>query len=95
MNYKYNKNPAETAYWYAYYGLIHKNRNCPYCMMPMRLIKGSRNFGIAIAWLCVRCKSRKSITSYTPLQFVDIKVFDSAIHLWLDSHSSTIGEKIC
>ena len=50
MNQKYNRNPAEAVYWYSYYGLIHKNRICPYCAMPMRVIKCGREYGLSIAW---------------------------------------------
>ena len=64
----------------------------------MRIIKSNgsaRLFGFSLAWQCVRCKSRKSVTSYTPLQYVDLKVFDAAIHLFFDSFSTTVGNKLC
>lgn len=99
MNFgKYYPNPADCFYHYAKIGLLHKNRTCPFCQMPMRIIKSNgsaRLFGFSLAWQCVRCKARKSVTSYTPLQFVDLKVFDAAIHLFLDNFSTTVGNKLC
>ncbi len=50
MNIKYNKNPAEAIYWYAYYGLVHKNRVCPYCTMPMRIVRSNKDIGFPLAW---------------------------------------------
>ena len=41
------------------------------------------------------CNTKKSLTSFTPLQFTDFRVLDVALHLWLDGMTTTVGDIIC
>ena len=95
--YKYHKNPGVLYYHYAKHGLLHKNRVCHTCrLMPMRLVKtgGGRYFGFPLQWSCIGCCRLETVTSNGPMQYIDLKVFDAALVMWLESISSTIGDKV-
>jgi len=93
MDERYERDIVDVARDYARYGLIHKRRDCPFCTCPMLLVRNAESRSQLI-WQCGRCGISKGITMNTPLCYLDIKLFDISIFLWIDNVWPRLAQNI-
>ena len=81
---RYTRDTIDIARDYAKYGLLFRRRDCPFCSCQMLMV---RNIGNReqICWQCARCNILQGVTIKTPLCYMDIKLFDVSLCLWIDN----------
>jgi hypothetical protein len=93
MDDRYERDVVDVARDYAKVGLIYKKRDCPFCSCPMLLVRNAESASQLI-WQCARCGISKGVTMNTPLCFLDIKLFDISIFLWIDNVWPRLAQNI-
>jgi ribosomal protein S27AE len=93
MDDRYERDIIEVARDYARHGLIHKRRDCPFCTCPMLLVRNAESRSQLI-WQCGRCGISKGLTMNTPLCYMDIKMFDISLYLWIDNVWPRLAQNI-
>lgn len=84
MDDRYERDVVEVARDFSKFGLIFKKRTCTFCSCPMLLVRNTESSSQLI-WQCARCGISKGITMNTPMCYLDIKLFDVSIFLWIDN----------
>ena len=93
MDERYERDIVEVARDYARFGLVHKKRDCPFCQCPMLLVRNADSRA-QLVWQCGRCGIGKGIGQNTPFCYMDLKLFDIAIFLWIDNVWPRLAQSI-
>lgn len=84
MDIRYERDIVHVARDFAHFKLIHSQRDCPVCYSPMLVVRDTLS-RCQLLWQCARCGICKGLAMNSPLCFMDLKLFDVTIHLWVDN----------
>ena len=80
---------------YCKFGLLHPKRWCVFCNTRMRLIKTKLEY-LGYIWVCPVCFLGKRVTASTPMNTINILLFDFALSMWTKNATPKMaGEMSC
>jgi hypothetical protein len=83
------KPTIEIIYRLAKHGLVHARRWCDFCGHRMRLIRTNLDY-FGYVWVCPICFEGKRITASTPMNTINILVFDYAVSMFARNYMTTM-----
>lgn len=89
------KAPIDIIYNYTKHGLLHPKRWCSFCATRMRMIKTRAEF-LGYIWVCPVCFDAKRVTCSTPLNTLNLLLFDFALAMWVKNATPKMaGDMSC
>ena len=90
---------------YTNAGLVRFSMRCDQCFEKMKLRNGwdyQSNFYTGFsslhsncAWLCLSCRTVKSVTHASPMRYIDLYHFDVSLQLWMDDFTTGQASRLC